>query len=100
MKKESVFEKGSIDVDGFVFLKHSVNRTFFFSIPTYCLLNRGRDRDRERYNPNAFREKSDYKPDVKLEYVDEQGRLMNPKEASLGFCLLLYTVQGKLRGEF
>ena len=46
----------------------------------FCDAFRGRDRDRERYNPNAFKEKVDYKPDVKLEYVDEQGRQMNPKE--------------------
>ena len=46
----------------------------------FCDAFRGRDRDRERYNPNAFKEKVGYKPDVKLEYVDEQGRQMNPKE--------------------
>lgn len=60
------------------------------------LRERGRDRDRERYNPNAFREKSDYKPDVKLEYVDEQGRLMNPKEA---FRYLSHKFHGKIPGK-
>lgn len=53
---------------------------------------RGRDRDRERYNPNAFKEKAGYKPDVKLEYVDEQGRHMNPKEVNF---LLLETFKSR-----
>lgn len=49
---------------------------------------RGRDRDRERYNPNSFKEKVGYKPDVKLEYVDEQGRQMNPKEVRFVIVLM------------
>lgn len=47
---------------------------------SFSYRGRDRDRDRDRYNPNAFKEKSGYKPDVKLEYVDEHGRQMNPKE--------------------
>ncbi|CAB4014383.1 U4 tri-snRNP-associated 1-like [Paramuricea clavata] len=60
------------------------------------LRERGRDRDRERYNPNAFKEKAGYKPDVKLEYVDEQGRHMNPKEA---FRYLSHKFHGKIPGK-
>ena len=56
---------------------------------SFSYRGRDRDRDRDRYNPNAFKEKSGYKPDVKLEYVDEHGRQMNPKEVFiLLFCLL------------
>ncbi|XP_028392981.1 U4/U6.U5 tri-snRNP-associated protein 1-like [Dendronephthya gigantea] len=60
------------------------------------LRERGRDRDRERYNPNSFKEKVGYKPDVKLEYVDEQGRQMNPKEA---FRYLSHKFHGKTPGK-
>ena len=28
-----------------------------------------------------FRDKSNYKPEVKLEYIDDQGRLLSSKEA-------------------
>ncbi|KAK2162666.1 hypothetical protein LSH36_94g05047 [Paralvinella palmiformis] len=41
-------------------------------------------RKRDRYMGGVvtdFKEKNAYKPDVKLEYIDEAGRIMNPKEA-------------------
>ena len=38
--------------------------------------------DPGRYNPSQFREKEGYKPDIKLEYVDEAGRALTPKEVS------------------
>ncbi|XP_054154398.1 U4/U6.U5 tri-snRNP-associated protein 1-like [Oppia nitens] len=38
---------------------------------------------RERYSGpvSEFREKSDYKPEIKLDYVDEKGRVLDQKEA-------------------
>lgn len=35
-----------------------------------------------RYDPYAFKDKSNYKPDIKLEYVDNKGRQLNQKEVS------------------
>ncbi|VDD80596.1 unnamed protein product [Mesocestoides corti] len=53
---------------------------------------------RERYNGplSDFREKSNYKPDVKLYYVDEMGRNMTPKEA---FRQLSHKFHGKGSGK-
>ena len=43
---------------------------------------RGRGRDRGSYGPtSSFTEKKDYKPTVNLEYIDDNGRAMNSKEA-------------------
>ena len=45
---------------------------------------RGRNtRANDRYSGPTmdFKEKSSYKPDVKLEYVDDEGRKLNAKEA-------------------
>jgi len=36
--------------------------------------------NRFRYDPYSFKEKSGYKPEVKLEYVDNKGRRLNQKE--------------------
>ena len=43
-----------------------------------------------------FREKEGYKPEVKLEYVDEAGRTMTPKEA---FRYLSHRFHGKGSGK-
>ena len=43
-----------------------------------------------------FREKEGYKPEVKLEYVDEGGRTMTPKEA---FRYLSHRFHGKGSGK-
>ncbi|KAH9286598.1 U4/U6.U5 tri-snRNP-associated protein 1 [Echinococcus granulosus] len=53
---------------------------------------------RERYNGPLcdFREKSSYKPDVKLYYVDEMGRNLTPKEA---FRQLSHKFHGKGSGK-
>lgn len=53
---------------------------------------------RERYNGpvTEFREKMSYKPDVKLEYVDEKGRTLTPKEA---FRVLSHKFHGKGPGK-
>lgn len=55
-----------------------------------------RERDRERYDPYAWKEKTNYKPDIKLEYVDNKGRQMNQKEA---FRLLSHKFHGKGSGK-
>lgn len=52
--------------------------------------------DRERYDPYAFKDKSNYKPDIKLEYVDGKGRSLNQKEA---FRLLSWKFHGKGSGK-
>jgi len=43
-----------------------------------------------------FREKDGYRPEVKLEYVDEHGRTMTPKEA---FRYLSHRFHGKGSGK-
>jgi len=43
-----------------------------------------------------FREKEGYRPEVKLEYVDEAGRTMTPKEA---FRYLSHRFHGKGSGK-
>jgi len=56
-------------------------------------------RKRERYIAGGsmeFREKEGYKPEVKLEYVDEAGRTMAPKEA---FRYLSHRFHGKGSGK-
>lgn len=53
---------------------------------------------RERYNGplTEFREKDNYRPDFKLDYVDEKGRMMNQKEA---FRYLSHKFHGKGPGK-
>lgn len=53
---------------------------------------------RARYTGSLseFRDKSDYKPDVQLQYVDDNGRLMNEKEA---FRQLSHKFHGKGSGK-
>lgn len=53
---------------------------------------------RDRYTGpiQEFREKSNYKPDVKLEYIDDSGRLLTAKEA---FRYLSHKFHGKGPGK-
>ncbi|KAK3093097.1 hypothetical protein FSP39_011036 [Pinctada imbricata] len=56
-------------------------------------------RKRDRYSGGAimdFKEKDTYKPDVKLEYVDDSGRMLNEKEA---FRQLSHRFHGKGSGK-
>jgi U4/U6.U5 tri-snRNP-associated protein 1 len=55
-------------------------------------------RGRDRYSgpTSDFREKDNYKPDVKLEYVNESGHRMNEKEA---FRYLSHRFHGKGPGK-
>jgi len=57
--------------------------------------DRDRDRDRDSYRPtSSFAEKKDYHPDVKVEYVDDFGRMLDPKEVCISchtwYLLLIY----------
>lgn len=45
---------------------------------------------------NDFKEKDNYKPNVKLEYIDDSGRLLNEKEA---FRYLSHKFHGKGPGK-
>ena len=57
-------------------------------------------RKRERYHGGGmvqeFREKDGYKPEVRLQYVDDSGRSMNAKEA---FRQLSHRFHGKGSGK-
>ena len=54
-------------------------------------------RDRFHSGPlNDFKEKDNYKPNVKLEYIDDSGRLLNEKEA---FRYLSHKFHGKGPGK-
>jgi U4/U6.U5 tri-snRNP-associated protein 1 len=55
-----------------------------------------RNRDRFSGPLTTFEEKSNYKPDVKLEYIDEKGHNMNEKEA---FRYLSHKFHGKGSGK-
>lgn len=56
---------------------------------------RDRDRDRDRYGGSS-KNKQEYKPDVKLEYYDDNGRSLTPKEA---FRYLSHKFHGKASGK-
>lgn len=54
-------------------------------------------RDRFHSGPiNEFKEKDNYKPNVKLEYIDDNGHLLNEKEA---FRYLSHKFHGKGSGK-
>lgn len=60
--------------------------------------DKSRRRGAERYSGpvTAFQDKAGYKPDVKLDYADEHGRLLTPKEA---FRVLSHKFHGKGPGK-
>ncbi|XP_076068528.1 U4/U6.U5 tri-snRNP-associated protein 1 isoform X2 [Oratosquilla oratoria] len=60
--------------------------------------DRGRGRGGDRYSGPSmeFREREGYKPDVKLEYIDDEGRKLNLKEA---FRYLSHKFHGKGSGK-
>jgi len=62
-------------------------------VSSLCLLCRKdrerdpRDRERDSYRSvTTFAEKKDYRPDVKVEYVDDFGRMLDPKEVETHVC--------------
>lgn len=66
--------------------------SYFFPPLCLCPLFRAIDdkysrREEYRGFTQDFKEKEGYKPDVKIEYVDESGRKLTPKEVHThGFC--------------
>lgn len=67
----------------------------------YSDLDEKYNRKRDRYSGGGgmiqdFKEKDGYKPDVKLEYVDDSGRMLNQKEA---FRQLSHRFHGKGSGK-
>lgn len=63
---------------------------YYFSIEDKAVEeDRRGNRGNDRYMGPVmdFREKETYKPDVKLEYVDDEGRKLNAKEAFRYFFL-------------
>ncbi len=67
----------------------------------FCLCSEIEDKHarRDRYTSGPltdFKEKEHYRPDVKLEYVDDNGRRMNEKEA---FRFLSHRFHGKVSGK-
>lgn len=55
-----------------------------------------RDRDRDRHGGSSSKNKQEYKPDVKLEYYDDNGRPLTPKEA---FRFMSHKFHGKASGK-
>jgi len=75
---------------------NSVDMYFIFSLSSEIDDKHAR-RDRSTTGPlSEFKEKEHYRPDVKLEYVDETGRRMNEKEA---FRFLSHRFHGKGSGK-
>ena len=77
-------------------------------VSSLCLLSRKdrerdpRDRERDSYRSvTTFAEKKDYRPDVKVEYVDDFGRILDPKEVDLHahthVCMHVHTYLHNLR---
>ena len=74
-------------------LNYTIEEKSFYDIDDKYL----RNRDRYSGGPTSeFREKDGYKPDVKLDYVDEKGHRMNEKEA---FRYLSHRFHGKGPGK-
>lgn len=64
-----------------------------FSVTGYREDEKFQRRDRYHAGPiSEFREKDSYRPNVKLEYIDDSGRLLNEKEA---FRYLSHKFHGK-----
>jgi len=78
--------------------RHSQLEAANYTIEDKARFEEERAGRRERYNGPVtdFREKDTYKPDVKLEYIDDSGRLLNQKEA---FRYLSHKFHGKGPGK-
>lgn len=70
---------------------------FFLNLLCLCPLFRAIDdkysrREEYRGFTQDFKEKEGYKPDVKIEYVDESGRKLTPKEVrAYSYCAIART---------
>jgi SART-1 family len=75
-------------------------RLCFVNVISSCIFSDDdKYRKRDRYIGSGgmeFREKEGYKPEVKLEYVDDAGRTVTPKEA---FRMLSHRFHGKGSGK-
>ncbi|XP_037077289.1 U4/U6.U5 tri-snRNP-associated protein 1-like [Pollicipes pollicipes] len=71
-----------------------------YSIEDKSAMDDDRNRSRSSYSGGGpvteFRDKAHYKPEVKLEYIDDQGRLLSSKEA---FRYLSHKFHGKGSGK-
>ncbi|CAG0884427.1 unnamed protein product [Darwinula stevensoni] len=79
-----------------------VGRVSMLRAQNYSIEDKTLDEDRSRrgdrfHGPvTDFKEKDSYKPEVKLEYIDDSGRLLTPKEA---FRYLSHKFHGKGSGK-
>lgn len=77
----------------FLLMHYLFNSVHVFSCP--CPLFRAIDdkysrREEYRGFTQDFKEKEGYKPDVKIEYVDESGRKLTPKEVCAhSYCIIV-----------
>lgn len=94
--KKGYLEKSNISKSANAALQHL--RAIHYSIEDKAVDDeRGRGRGERYMGPvTEFKEKDTYKPDVKLEYVDDEGRKLNAKEA---FRYLSHKFHGKGSGK-
>lgn len=94
--KKGYLEKGNESKSTNAALQHL--RAIHYSIEDKTLDDdRGRGRGERYMGPvTEFKDKDGYKPDVKLEYVDDEGRKLNAKEA---FRYLSHKFHGKGSGK-
>lgn len=79
--------------------RHSQLQATSYTIEDKSFLEDDRLGRRERFSAGPvtdFKDRDGYKPDVKLEYIDDNGRLLNPKEA---FRYLSHKFHGKGSGK-
>ena len=86
-KQNARFNKASIEA-----VNYTVEEKNYYDIDDKY----NRNRDRFSGPLSDFQEKSNYKPDVKLDYIDEKGHAMNEKEA---FRYLSHRFHGKGSGK-
>lgn len=78
--------------------RYFVNQSKFENFK-FCCRDDDKFQRRDRYHAgpiSEFREKDSYRPNVKLEYIDDSGRLLNEKEA---FRYLSHKFHGKGPGK-
>ncbi|XP_045118577.1 U4/U6.U5 tri-snRNP-associated protein 1-like [Portunus trituberculatus] len=94
--KKGYLEKTNVSKSANAALQHL--RAIHYSIEDKTLDDdRGRGRGERYMGPvTEFKDKDGYKPDVKLEYVDDEGRKLNAKEA---FRYLSHKFHGKGSGK-
>ncbi|KAK3854519.1 hypothetical protein Pcinc_039010 [Petrolisthes cinctipes] len=94
--KKGYLEKSNVSKSANAALQHL--RAIHYSIEDKTMDDeRGRGRGERYMGPTTdFKEKDTYRPDVKLEYVDDEGRKLNAKEA---FRYLSHKFHGKGSGK-